>query len=249
LRGGFKCGSSKEAFFMKTFTAVLRGASVLLLLSGLTLAQDAMAILKSVGETYSALKSYEFQGATTTVTTTGKIASTSDETFTVVFSAPDQFVVEFRYPGQGSWTRASDGKTTVEIRTASKEFTQQPTTQYDIRILDNSPIGFFYSMDTGNKNAAVEGSEKVSLDGQDVDCWVISTEREMGMLPENVKRLPTKLWVDKARFLVLRQVSGTESTATGSKATKNVRTMRITHAQLGQAIAPEVFQPRSPKKK
>jgi len=64
-----------------------------------------------------------------------------------------------------------------------------------------------------------------------------------------VKRLPTKLWVDKARFLVLRQVSGTESVATGAKATKNVRTMRITHAQLGQAVAPDVFTPRSPKKK
>jgi len=71
----------------------------------------------------------------------------------------------------------------------------------------------------------------------------------MGMLPEGVKRLPTKLWVDKARFLVLRQVSGTESVATGAKATKNVRTMRITHAQLGQAVAPDVFTPRSPKKK
>jgi outer membrane lipoprotein-sorting protein len=249
LRGGFKFGWSKEAYSMTTFAAVLRSASVLVLLSGLSLAQDATAILKSVGETYSALKSYEFQGATTAVTTTGKIVSTSEETFTVIFSAPDQFVVEFRYPGQGSWTRASNGKTTTEIRTATKEFAQQPTTQYDIRILDNSPIGWFYSMDTGNKNAAVEGSENVSVDGQDVDCWVISTEREMGMLPEGVKRAPTKLWVDKARFLVLRQVSGTESVATGNKATKNVRTMRITHAQLGQTIAPDLFQPRSPKKK
>lgn len=234
---------------MTTFAAVLRSASVLLLLSGLTLAQDAMAILKSVGETYSALKSYEFQGATTAVTTTGKVVSTSEETFTVVFSAPDQFVVEFKYPGQGSWTRASNGKTTTEIRTATKEFTKQPATQFDIRILDNSPIGLFYSLDTGNKTASVEGSETVSVDGQDIDCWVISTEREMGMLPDNVRRVPTKLWVDKARFLVLREVSGTESVATGAKATKNVRTMRITHAQLGQTIAPDVFEPRSPKKK
>lgn len=234
---------------MMTFAAVLRSATVLLLLSGLALAQDAMAILKSVGETYSALKSYEFQGATSAVTQTGKAASTSEETFTVVFSAPDQFVVELRYPGQGSWTRASNGKTTTEIRTATKEFVQQPATQFDIRILDNSPIGHFYSMDSGNKTATVEGSERVSVDGQDVDCWVIQTDREMGMLPDGVKRLPTKLWVDKARFLVLRQVSGTESVATGNKATKNLRTMQITRAQLSPAIAPDLFEPRSPKKK
>jgi hypothetical protein len=234
---------------MTTFAAILRGASMLLLLGGLALAQDAMAILKSVGETYSALKSYEFQGATATVTMTGKNASTSEEAFTVVFTAPDQFFVEFRYPGQGNWTRASNGKTTTEIRTATKEFVQQPAKEFDIRILDNSPIGHFYSMDTGNKTASVEGSEKVSLDGQDVDCWVIQTDREMGLLPDGVKRLPTKLWIDKARFLVLRQVTGTESVATGNKATKNTRTMNITHAQLGQAIAPEVFEPRSPKKK
>jgi len=234
---------------MKTFAAVLRSASVILLLSGLALAQDAMAILKSVGETYSALKTYEFQGATSAVTQTGKNATTSEETFTVLFSAPDQFVVELRYPGQGSWTRASNGKTTTEIRTASKEFAQQATTPYDIRMLDNSPIGHFYSMDTGNKTATVEGSEKVTVDGQEVDCWVIQTDRDMGMLPEGVKRSPTKLWVDKARFLVLRQVSGTESVATGSKATKNVRTMQITRANLSPTIAPDLFEPRSPKKK
>jgi outer membrane lipoprotein-sorting protein len=234
---------------MTTFRAVLRSASALLLLSGLALAQDAMAILKSVGETYSALKSYEFQGATTAVTMTGKAASTSEESFTVIFSAPDQFFVEFRYPGQGNWTRTSNGKTTTEIRTATKEFVQQPTKEYDIRILDNSPIGHFYSMDTGNKTASVEGSEKVSLDGQDVDCWVIQTDRDMGMLPDGVKRLPTKLWIDKARFLVLRQDTGTESVATGAKATKNTRSMHITHAQLGQAISPDVFEPKSPKKK
>jgi outer membrane lipoprotein-sorting protein len=234
---------------MKMFAAVLRCASVLLLLSGLAIAQDAMAILKSVGETYSALKSYEFQGSSSAETQSGKVSSTSTETFTVVFSAPDLFFVEFRYPGQGSWTRASNGKTLTEIRTVTKEFVQQPATAYDIRILDNSPIGPFYAMETGIKNATVEGSEMVSVDGQGVDCWVIQTDREVGMLPEGLKHLPTKLWIDKARLVVLRQVSGTASIASGNKATKNVRTMQITRAQLSQAIAPDVFEPRPPKKK
>lgn len=235
---------------MTTFAAVLRSASLILLVSGLALAQDAMAILKSVGETYSALKSYEFQGTTTTATQTGKTVSNTEEGFTVVFSAPDQFVVEMRYPGQGSWTRASNGKLTTEVRTASKEFSQQATTPYDIRMLDSSPIGHFYSMDTGNKVATVEGSEKVGVDGQEVDCWIVQTDRDMGMLPEGVKRLPTKLWVDKARFLVLKQVWGTESVVAGPKATRNVRTMLITHAQLSPAIQPEMFVPaKSAKKK
>ncbi|MDR3719157.1 MAG: hypothetical protein P4K98_10165 [Bryobacteraceae bacterium] len=235
---------------MTKFAAVLRGASALVMLSGLAFAQDATAILKSVGETYSALKSYEFQGATSAVTQTGKLSSTSEETFTVVFSAPDQFFVELRYPGQGSWTRASDGKTFTEARTVTKEYSQRPTTQYDIRVLDNSPIGGFYTMDTGNKTVSVEGSETLTVDGQSIDCWVIQTDRDMGMLPDGVKRLPTKLWVDKARFLVLRQISGTESAATGSKAAKNTRTMNITHLQTGQTIAPEVFVPaRTTKKK
>lgn len=234
---------------MTTFAAVLRGASVLLLLSGLAVAQDAMAILKTVGETYSALKSYEFQGKTEAVTSTGKAESTSEESFTVIFFAPDQFVVEFRYPGQGAWTRASNGKTTTEIRTASKEFVQRPATQYDIRILDNSPIGHFYTMDTGNRSASVEGSEKVAVDGQEIDCWVIQTDRDMGLLPDGVKRVPTKLWVDKARSLVLRMVLATESSLAGTKATKNVRTVQITHAQINPATAPDVFEPRNPKKK
>jgi outer membrane lipoprotein-sorting protein len=238
-----------EAFYMTKFAAVLRGASALVMLSGLAFAQDATAILKSVGETYSALKSYEFQGATTASTQTGKVVSNSEETFTVVFTAPDRFFVEFRYPGQGSWTRASNGTTMTESRTITKEFTQRPTTQYDIRVLDNSPIGPFYEMEAGIKSATVEGSEKLVLEGQEVDCWVIQADRQVGMLPDGVKRLPTKLWIDKARFLVLKQVTGTESVVTGNKATKNLRTMTITVAHLGQTIAPEVFEPRGGKKK
>ena len=234
---------------MTTFAAVLRGASVMVLLSGMALAQDAMAILKSVGETYSALKSYEFQGATTAATQTGKTVSTSDETFTVVFTAPDRFFVDFHYPREGSWTRASNGTTMTEIRTVTKEFVQRPTNQYDIRVLDHSPIGPFYEMEAGVKSATVEGSEKLTVEGQEVDCWVIQADREVGMLPDGVKRLPTKLWIDKARLLVLKQVSGTESIATGNKATKNTRTMTITLAHLSQPIAPEVFEPRGGKKK
>ena len=234
---------------MTTFAAVLRGASAVLLLSGLAPAQDAMAILKSVAETYSALRSYEFQGETAAETQTGKITSSTDETYTVVFTAPNRFLVEFRYPGQGSWTRASNGTTMTEIRTVTKEFVQRPATEYDIRVLDHSPIGPYYEMEAGIKSATVEGSEKLTVDGQEIDCWVIQADREVGMVPDGVKRLPTKLWIDKARNLVLKQVSGTESIATGNKATKNVRTMTITSARLSQEIAPDVFEPRGPKKK
>lgn len=234
---------------MMTFAAVLRSASVLMLLSGIALAQDAMAVLKSVGETYSAQKSYEFQGTTTSATTTGKTSSTSQESFTIIFSAPNQFVVQFRYPDQGTWTRASDGKTTTEIRTSIKEFEQKPATQYDISILDNSPIGTFYNMDTGNKNASVQGSEKLTVDGQEIDCWVIQMDRDLGLLPQGVQRLPTKLWVDKARFLVLKMVSATESGTDSKKATRNERTLAITHADLSPTIVPDVFVPQSSKKK
>lgn len=234
---------------MTKFAAVLRSAGVLVILSGMACAQDAMAILKSVSETYSALKSYEFQGETTATTQTGKISSTSEETFTVVFTAPDRFLVEFHYPGQGSWTRASNGTTMTEIRTFTKEFTKRAADQNDIRVLDNSPIGAFYDLETGTRSATVDGSEKLTVEGQEIDCWVVQADREVGILPDGVKRMPTRLWIDKARNLVLKQVSGTESIATGSKATKNVRTMTIIVAHPGQTNAPEVFEPRGGKKK
>ena len=150
-------------------------------------------------ETYSALKSYEFQGATTAVTTTGENASTSAETFTVVFSAPDQFVVDFRYPGQGSWTRASNGKTTTEIRTATRSSTS--AARHPIRhpaFSTTPPLGFTTISTRATESASVEGSEKVTVDGQDVDCWVIQTDRDMGILPDGVKRTPTRLWVDRS---------------------------------------------------
>jgi outer membrane lipoprotein-sorting protein len=232
---------------MTKFATILRIASLACVCGGFAVAQDAMTILKGVTETYSALKSYEFQGNTINATVTGKATAATEEDFTIVFTAPDHFLVEFRYPKAGEWTRASNGTTMTEIRTVTKEFTQRPTTQFDIRVLDNSPIGAYYDMEKGISQATVAGSETLTLEGQPVDCWVIEANREVDMVPDGVKRLPTKFWIDKARKLVLKQESGTESLATGSKAAKNTKTITITLVKLNSVNDPAVFEPQGGK--
>jgi hypothetical protein len=103
-------------------------------------------------------------------------------------------------------------------------------------------------MEKGIQSAKVTGSESIALGSQTVDCWVVEADRTVDTMQENVRRLPTRIWVDKARSLVLRMISGSESGA-GGKATKNTRTVQFTSASIEQGVAATVFQPQTPKKK
>jgi hypothetical protein len=133
-----------------------------------------------------------------------------------LFIEAREFRVEFRYSGAGNWIRASDGKQLRRTRSITKEFKQAPASPDSMRILgEDSPFAPFARIGEGAKSPTISGSETFAVDGHGVECYLIELQPETRELPPGMDPMPTKLWVDKDRFLVLRQMSGWNSRLRG----------------------------------
>jgi len=211
------------------------------------LGDDASQILKTTEQTYQNLKSYEFKGTTTSETKVGASVSKSETSFAVAFKQPNEFLVEYDYPSAGNWVRASDGKTVWNARSITKEFTASPATDDALRMLDGSPIASFANLTDGVQNVSLVGSEAVNIGGQSYDCYVIQFDHS-GASSEAAKPLPVKVWIDKSRHIVLKQVSGSEAKSAGND-TENLRTLSFTVADVNTAVPDDLFHLTNNKKK
>jgi outer membrane lipoprotein-sorting protein len=198
------------------------------------MADDAAQILKNTQETYRNLKSYDFEGTTTSETKMGAKVSKSETSFVVAYKEPNEFRLEYDYPSAGKWERVSDGKTLWNHRSITKESKQSPLADDDVRMLEGSPVAVFSQVGEGVTKATVAGSEAVSIGGKSFDCFVVQFEQ--GSATQGSR--PVKLWIDKTRHLVLRQVTAPE--ANGS--TENTRTMMFTRVEVDQTVPDELFR-------
>lgn len=205
------------------------------------LADDAAQILKSTEDTYRNLKSYDFEGTTTSETKVGSTVSKSESSFVVAFKEPNAFRLEYDYPAAGKWERVSDGKTLWNHRSITKESKESPATDDDIRMLGGSPIAVFSEIGQDATKATILGSEQVSIGGQSFDCHVVQFERPNRTSSGVAQPLPMKLWIDKTRYLVLRQVSGSEAHGSGSS-TENTRTIMFTRVEVNQSLPEDLFR-------
>lgn len=197
------------------------------------LADDAAQILKSTEDTYRSLKSYDFEGTTTLETKVGASVSKTETSFVVAFKEPNEFRLEYDYPSAGKWERVSDGKTLWNHRSITKESKESPVTDDDVRMLEGSPVAVFSQIGEDAVKATLVGSEQVPMGGQSFDCFVVQFERPNQTASGAAQPLPVKLWIDKTRHLVLRQVSVSEAHNSGSS-TENIRTVMFTRVEVNQ---------------
>ena len=219
--------------------------AALALSAGLVMADDAAQILKATADTYQNLKSYHFEGTTTTETKVGSSDSKTEMSFVVAYKQPNEFRIEYVYPGSGNWVRVSDGKTTWKHRALTKENTQATATDDDLRMLETSPIADFDQIDQDVASASIMGSEPVTVGGQSFDCYVIQVQAKA--TSTGLPAQPVKFWIDKTRHLVLRQSTG-ESASHGSTTTENLKTVALTRADINQSIADDLFEYKMAKK-
>jgi outer membrane lipoprotein-sorting protein len=220
--------------------------AVLLLSGGFARADDAAQILKNTEDTYSNLNSYRFEGTTVSETKMGSSDSKSETTFVVAFKPANEFRIEYVYPTAGNWVRVSDGKTLWRYRSLTKELNKAPVNDYDVQMLDGSPVGVFSHVSQGLANPAILGSEPVTAGGQSFDCYVIQADHPGALEATNSKALPVKLWIDKKTHLVLREQSGSEGR--GSNPTQNLQIITFTRLEVNRPVADELFQFSQAKK-
>ena len=203
---------------------------------------DAQAILQKVADTYANLKSYHFEGKTVAETKAGTTDSTSETGFSIAMSPPNKLRVEFRYANAGTWMRVSDGKTTMRYRSLTKEMKKDPASPDDQDILRGTPVSAFDRIADGVKKVTLLPEESLQVGGQNVPCYVIEVEYNTASVLPGMEQMPVRYWIDKARNIVLKRVTGTRSTKQDAMhATTNTRTTTFTVASVNENVPDTLF--------
>ena len=210
--------------------------------AGFLMADDAPQILKTVANTYQNLRSYYFEGATVSDTKMGASASKNETKFAVAFQSPNLFRVEYVYPTAGNWIRTSNGTKTWRERSITKDFSETAAVPEDIYMMDDSPITAFEKIDANLAHATLAGSEPVTVGVQAYDCDVIQGDLTDPGGAAGPTTMSTKLWIDKTRHLVLREVSTSSSKSKGGVTNENTRTLTITRADVSQPVPASLFE-------
>jgi len=111
----------------------------------------------------------------------------------------------------------------------------------------------YKNITTSVKVAKILGSEKLRVNGSDVDCWVVSLEYDpMGSAASAAAQaagLPFRdlghskmLWVDKASHLVYEDDTSTKMTVANTNAPTNMhQKSKVESVTVNDPVSPEVF--------
>src|SRR5207237_312292 len=109
------------------------------------------------------------------------------------------------------------------------------------------------------KEAKVLRSETLHANGADVPCWVVSVEYEVPgaeATPQAANGVPrmkidsgaSTLWVDKARYLVYKEISNVKKTLPGASAPTDIkRTVTFKDIAVDEPVPDDTFVFRPPE--
>jgi outer membrane lipoprotein-sorting protein len=225
----------------------MKSWAVCLLISGLALASyglqaqetNAKTILGKVQTAYSYLHSYDFKGTTTESTDLDGKVSSQVTHFEDAFSPPNKFLVVYHYPTAGDWIRVSDGNTLYRYRSLTKQVQKAPVQKQDVSIPDSAFVLDYLQLQMKTTDPELTGSDTLNVDGEPHDCYVVEGHVNR-LVPDGTTVLPTKWWIDKKTFLVLRQVEAT-TRKSSRRTTKDTRDMMFTSARVNQTVPETLF--------
>jgi len=203
-------------------------------------AQTATDVLAKVADTYSHLTSCHFEGTRVTETKIASSASSQQLGFVVAFAKPDKVRVEFSYGRGDVWVRTGDGTTFTRYRSATKELSRKPETPGDFDVTDSTFLQRYERINQGVADAKIVSSETLHVGGSDVDCDVVEVRYSGGSPFPGSERLPSRFWIDKARYVVWREVSGSKA-GTGHYITENTTTTNFTEADVNHQVPLSLF--------
>jgi TonB family protein len=219
-----------------------------------TTAPDAKALLRQVAETYKNLRSYHFEGRYTqeqVVESMGlKDESKREELFVNAAIKPDRSRIESKNTNF-SVTSVSDGKTKWVYAPGANEYTK--TQEFPVKLVTgrlpaepeahlaratNLLAGFSRVADRLSE-ARIIGEEKLEIGGRQVDCIVIEADYVTASVQSN--DWTRKLWIDKSRNVVLREIQQTRVKAPWGRTINTKMTYVFTIASVGEQVPETLF--------
>ena len=223
-----------------------------------TTAPDAKAILKQVAETYKNLRSYHFEGRYTLEQVTESIGLKDEfkreELFVNAAIKPDRYRIESKNT-HISVTSISDGKTKWVYAPGPNEYTR--TEEGPVRLVTGGPVknsatmahlanatnllAEYSRVDDRLGVAKIIGEETLEIGGRRSDCFVIEAYYFAESTGSQTNTLTRKLWIDKSRNIVLREIQHTEAKMLWGRTINSKMTYIFTVATVGEPIPETLF--------
>ncbi len=216
----------------------------------------ALALLKQVAETYRKLDSYHFEGRYTYKQTTEamgmKDESSREETFVFAALKPGRTRVESRNSNL-SMTVISDGKTKWEYAPGLREYTAKPVnasaaagrpTIDPLMVFARAHQGApnsYQSLNSRVQEANLVGEEVLTVAGERIPCVIVEVINRANETSTQANQSARKLWVDKTRHLVLREVMRGQSRMNGNSVLTATITWDYTVARLNEQVSEDLF--------
>jgi TonB family protein len=219
-------------------------------------APDAKAILGQVGETYSALRIYHFEGRFTHEQVTESMGlrdeSKREELFVNAAIKPDRYRIESKNT-HFSVTSVSDGKNKWVYAPGANEYTtswegaartamgRMPTEAESHLGRARNAVAGYSHIDHQVRQAKFIGEEKLKIGEREVDCFVIEADYASASATGQSSSWTRKLWIDKSRNLVMREIQQTRTKAPWGKTINTKMTYSFTFANLDNQVTEALF--------
>jgi thiol-disulfide isomerase/thioredoxin len=248
---------------MITGRAICILVSILLMSTDRGLAEnqiDAAELLKKVSETYRNLQSYHFEGITTMEVETGGMKHKMEIPVAMAAVRPGKRRAEVKNPVMEILT-LSDGQTEWAYVPQLKQFTKKAAASRRSTGGENASEKGAHSRslaagfvdEYGHIAEQVQRSrilreEPIELEGKRIDCSVVEVVYKPDEGSAELDSSPKTLWVDKTRFIVLRESSSAriQSSALGGPVNTK-QTTTLTLAKVNEPVPEALFVFKPPK--
>jgi outer membrane lipoprotein-sorting protein len=241
---------------------------------------DALGLLRNVEATYSRIGTYSAKSTNVIEMSGANMQNKMETSMTIAVDSAGRFRIEST--GMIGMLMVSDGTTMWTYMRQLNQYSKFPLGQALARsensateVADGAaieseggmamfgssfnPLYGYRSLSSNLKEAKVLRSEKLHVNGTDVDCWVVSVEYEFpagfpaGQANQahsekadvgfNFEPAPTKtLWVDKAHHLVYQEESTSKMTMPVATEPMNTKqTVKFDSVTVDEPISPDVF--------
>src|SRR5436190_7884300 len=251
---------------------LISAAAVLAAAQSASSQPDALDLLKNVEATYSAMGTYSARSTNLIEMNGANLQNKMEMSMTIAADSSGRFRMESK--GMMGMLMVFDGSTMWIYMPQTNQYSKVPHEQVLAAATPEGGVGVhsegamamfgsfanpfhgFRSIAANLKEAKVLRSEKLHVNGSDVDCWVVSVEYESATGPPlgqpsqahtdqtaGFERAPTKmLWVDKTRYLVYQEDSTSKMTMPGANETMNIRnTTKFDNVTVDELVSPDVF--------
>ncbi|HEV8132770.1 MAG TPA: redoxin domain-containing protein [Acidobacteriota bacterium] len=228
----------------------IMSAGIVLAFVGVSSAQapgDAFMLIKRVSEAYRNFKSCHFEGVVTAKTQSGSVLHVLETPFVVAVLKPSRLRVETGN-SLAAMLIVSDGETTWNYMPRLHEYTKAPTKLFGALAAKDSESSTGHNLlsrfeHLADQTTAVKilQDDRVDIGGKNVDCVIV----ELVMTGENspaVEASPHKFWIDKARYLVVRDEQTFKIRRPYTSPAEKTQTTVFTVATMDEPVAESFFK-------